>query len=73
MKSTEVTFQVAGDSGLYTVVEAPSTIEMMRFDRTGRELMRDNSGYQLTTGEPIRSNEDGTFTNLVTGEVLRRA
>ena len=73
MKKTEMTFQVSGASGLYTVVEAQSTIEMMRFDKTGRELMRDNSEYQLTNGDPLRVNDDGSFTNLSSGEVLRRA
>ena len=64
MKNSEITFQVIGSSGLYTAIESQSTIEMMRFDQTGRELMRDNSGYQLTNGDPLRANDDGTFTNL---------
>ena len=69
----EITFQVMGSSGLYTVIESQSTIEMMRFDETGRELMRDNSEYTLTNGDPLKANDDGTFTNLSTGEALRRA
>ena len=73
MKKNETTFQVTGASGLYAAVESQSTIEMMRFDETGRELMRDNSEYQLTNGDPLRVNDDGSFTNLSSGEVLRRA
>ena len=69
----EITFQVMGSSGLYTVIESQSTIEMMRFDETGRELMRDNSEYTLTNGDPLKANAGGTFTNLSTGEELRRA
>ena len=68
----EITFQVVGDSGLYTVIEMPSSIEMMRFDETGREMMRDASQYRLTNGDPLQANFDGTFTNLATGESLRR-
>ena len=73
MQPKEITFQVVGDSGLYTAIEAPSSIEMMRFDETGREMMRDNSEYRLTNGDPLTANSDGTFTNLSTGETLRRA
>ena len=69
----ETTFQVIGAEGLYTAIESQSTIEMMRFDATGRELMRDNSDYRLTNGDPLKVNDDGSFTNLATGEVLRRA
>ena len=69
----EITFQVMGSSGLYAVIESQSTIEMMRFDETGRELMRDNSEFRLTNGDPLKANADGTFTNLSTGEELRRA
>lgn len=72
MEHKEITFQVVGDSGLYTVIETPSSIEMMRFDETGRELMRDASQYCLTNGDPLKANFDGTFTNLSTGETLRR-
>ena len=71
--SNEITFQVVGDSGLYTAIERPGSIEMMRFDQTGRELMRDNSEVRLTNGDPLKANFDGTFTNLATGETLRRA
>ena len=73
MESKEITFQVTGPSGLYTVIERPGTIEMMRFDETGREMMRDNSEFRLTNGDPLKHNFDGTFTNLATGETLRRA
>lgn len=73
MEQREITFQVVGDSGLYTVIEAPSSVEMMRFDATGREMMRDASQYRLTNGDPLKHNFDGTFTNLATGEALRRA
>lgn len=73
MTANEVTFQVVGDSGLYTVIENKSSIEMMRFDETGRELMRDDSAYCLTNGDPLKANFDGTYTNLATGETLRKA
>jgi hypothetical protein len=72
MEPKEFTFQVVGSSGLYTAVEQHGTIEMMRFDETGRERMRDNSEYRLTNGDPLKANFDGTFTNLATGETLRR-
>ena len=73
MTTNEVTFQVVGSSGLYTAIEQHGTIETMRFDELGRERMRDNSEYQLSNGDPLKANFDGTFTNLATGETLRRA
>ena len=73
MEPKEITFQVVGSSGLYAAIENHGTIEMMRFDETGRERMRDNSEYRLTNGDPLKANFDGTFTNLSTGETLRRA
>ena len=73
MDQKEITFQVVGSSGLYTAIEHHGTIEMMRFDETGRERMRDNSEYRLSNGDPLKANFDGTFTNLSTGETLRRA
>ena len=67
------TFQVAGESGLYTAIETPSAIETMNHDRTGREVMRGNSLFSLTNGDPLSLNDDGTFTNISTREILRRA
>ena len=73
MEPKEITFQVVGSSGLYAAIERHGTIETMRFDEAGRERMRDNSEYRLTNGDPLKANFDGTFTNLATGETLRRA
>ena len=66
-----VSFQVRGESGLDTVIESP-LVSAPNLDGTGPNCVRALYSYSLTNGDHLDLNDDGSFTNIRTKEILRR-